>query len=104
MATSGGQPGNKNASKAKVWNAAIMRALEARSLLKQKNALDDLAEKLLDNCMDGDLASLKELGDRLDGKAAQSVTVGGDEDNPLIFKELVIRAVDATNDRSTKEG
>lgn len=101
MATSGAQPGNKNAAKTKTWNAAIMRALEARSLVNQKNALDELANKLLDNCMDGDMSALKELGDRLDGKAAQSVTVGGDEENPLVIKELVIRAIDATPDRST---
>lgn len=75
--------GNNNAAKAKVWSAAINRALQERSRLSQKEALDDLAEKLLSLCDQGDLGALKELGDRLEGKAAQSVKVGGDEDNPF---------------------
>jgi hypothetical protein len=65
--------GNNNASKAKVWSAAIGRALEKRSRLDQKDALDDLAEKLLELCEAGDLGALKELGDRLEGKAVQQI-------------------------------
>ena len=75
--------GNQNAAKAKVWSAAIQRALERRSRVEQREALDDLAEKLLKLCDEGDLAALKELGDRLEGKAAQAVTVGGDQDAPM---------------------
>jgi hypothetical protein len=65
--------GNNNASKGKRWAIAIERALRKRSKSDQMEALDDLAEKLLANCDTGDMAALKELGDRLDGKAAQTV-------------------------------
>ena len=62
--------GNQNAKRQKVWHAAIMRALEARdkSRLDGKRELDALAEKLIELVAAGDLAALKEFGDRLDGK------------------------------------
>lgn len=72
----GAPVGNQNAAKAKVWQAAILRALDRRSGSDRAKALDDLAEKLLSKCDESDLAALKELGDRLDGKPAQ--TIAGD--------------------------
>jgi ankyrin repeat protein len=66
--------GNTNAKKAKPWAAAIERALEKRSRVKQLESLDELAETFLSACDAGDLAALKELGDRLDGKANQSIS------------------------------
>ena len=66
--------GNQNAVKGKRWAQAIERALERRSRREQIDALDRLAEKLLSVCDAGDLAALKELGDRLDGKANQSIS------------------------------
>ncbi len=73
--------GNQNAAKAKVWSAAINRALAERSRKSGKEALDALAEQLLMNAEGGDMAALKELGDRLDGKAAQAIT--GADDGPV---------------------
>ncbi len=32
---------------------------------------------------EGDLAAMKEINDRLDGRPAQSISVGGDAENPL---------------------
>lgn len=69
----GAPVGNQNAAKAKMWSAAIHRALEKRAGGDKIKALDDLAEKLLLACDEADLAALKELGDRLDGKAAQTI-------------------------------
>ena len=80
--------GNQNAAKAKVWSAAIQRALDKRGVSRAE-ALDALAEQLLKKCEEGDLPALKELGDRLDGKPAQSVTLGGDPDAPLETKMQV---------------
>jgi hypothetical protein len=81
--------GNQYAAKAKMWHAAIQRALDKRGVSRVE-ALDALAEKLLEKCEEGDLSALKELGDRLDGKPAQSVTLAGDEEKPL---ELNVRTV-----------
>ena len=66
--------GNSNATKSKPWAKAIERALDKRSRVKQMEALDELAETFLAACDAGDLAALKELGDRLDGKANQSIS------------------------------
>ena len=78
--------GNQNAIRAKRWSQAIDRALSERSRKDQIDALDALAEKLLMLCDAGDLGALKELGDRIEGKSAQSVTLSGDEERPLIHR------------------
>lgn len=83
--------GNKNNAKGRKWAQAINRALEKRSLASQREALDELAEKLLTRCDEGDLSALKELGDRLDGKAAQ--TIIGDDENPLNVVHKVERVI-----------
>lgn len=85
-------PGNQYAAKARIWQAAIKRALAEKSRLEQKEALDDLALVLVAKAMDGDLGALKELGDRLDGKPAQALDVGGQSDNPILT-EVVRRIV-----------
>lgn len=80
----GAPVGNKNAAKAKVWHAAIMRALERRKPADERiQAIDELADKLLDLVAAGDLPALKEFGDRLDGKPAQAIIGGGAEDPPI---------------------
>ena len=71
MAARGGQPGNRNAE-AKPWAAAIRAALAKRGTAKL-DALTEIAGKLLDKAADGDTQALKELGDRLDGKAHQTI-------------------------------
>ncbi len=53
-------------------------------------ALDDLAEKLLQAVETGEISALKEFGDRLDGKPSQAVTVAGDPDNPTPIESKVI--------------
>lgn len=74
--------GNQNAAKAKIWHAAIMRALERRQPADERiKAIDELADKLLELVAKGDLGALKEFGDRLDGKPAQ--VIAGDPEQPL---------------------
>ena len=80
----GGQTGNQNGAKAKVWSAAINRALDKRTKIEGKEALDELAEKLLIKCEEGEMAALKELGDRLEGKAVQSIA--GEDGGPVIIE------------------
>jgi hypothetical protein len=74
--------GNKNAAKAKVWAAAIERALERRVPADQRiKAIDELADKLLALGYEGDLSALQEIGNRLDGKPAQSLELSGNVGN-----------------------
>lgn len=73
----GAPVGNKNAANAKLWKAAIERALDKRGAGDRMAALDSLAEKLLSLCDQADLQALKEFGDRIDGKAVASTEISG---------------------------
>ena len=90
------QKGNNYAGKAKRWSDAIDRALSKRGRNDALLALDDLAEKLLAKCDEGDMTALKELGDRIEGKPSQSVDIGGQPDNPFV-SELLVKMVEARN-------
>lgn len=80
----GAPRGNQNAAKAKVWSAAIERALDRRYNGKDRAAaLDSLADKLLDLCERRDLAALQELGNRLEGKPAQTTVLTGVDGGPV---------------------
>ena len=65
----GGQPGNTNASKNKPWRQALDRALKRDT----RGRLDKAAEAVLDAAATGDLAAIKEIADRMDGRPAQAV-------------------------------
>lgn len=93
MSSSGGQLGNQNAKKAKIWEQAIKRAL-SRASGSIDSGLDTLADKLVAAAQNGDQWALIEVGNRLDGKPAQAI-VGGDEDSEPIKFERVIRLVKA---------
>ena len=82
-----GTIGNTNPTKGKRWRDAINRALEKRSRAEGIEALDALAENLLAMCDEKDLGALKELGDRIDGKAAQETLLNG---NLAVTGRLVI--------------
>ena len=83
MSKAGAPDGNQNARKGKLWTQAIERALKKRSKAGMIEALDELAEKLLMECDDRNMVALKELGDRLEGKAAQSIEVDLPPDSEL---------------------
>lgn len=86
----GAPVGNQNAAKANIWTSAIHRALAKRSKVDALEAIDTLAEKLLLQCDKGEVGALKELGDRLQGRPAQALTIGGDADSPLEHKMEVV--------------
>lgn len=66
----GAPPGNTNSSKNnRLWAETIKRAV-AQSDGKRLRAI---AEALLDKAEQGDIAAIKELGDRLDGKSMQAI-------------------------------
>ena len=75
-----GQSGNPSGkAPRKIWIAALNRAIAQDDGVRLRQA----AEKLLDLAVGGDVPALRELGDRLDGKPAQSVTIAGDAEQPL---------------------
>ena len=65
-----GQSGNPSGSAPKkIWVAALNRAIAQ----DDGKRLREAAEKLLDMAAQGDIAALRELGDRIDGKAIQAI-------------------------------
>ena len=71
-------PGSKSD---KLWRDALMLAVNGKDD-KGKRKLRALAEKTLELALDGDMAAIKEIGDRLDGKPAQAIV--GDPDKPIV--------------------
>jgi len=63
----GGQPGNSNAAKGRRLSSRLAKRLEER----QK--IDDLADVLIAKALDGDMQAIKEIFDRVDGKAIQQI-------------------------------
>ena len=96
--------GNQNAAKGRRWRDAIEEALNRRGRGDGQEALVQIAGALLTRAEVGDIAAIKELGDRFDGKASQAVTVLGDASQPLlqhITVELVRASTDSTDPGST---
>lgn len=54
--------------------------------------LRKIAEALYDKAADGDVAAIKEIGDRLDGKVPQGI-IGGDDDDPAVKVEHIQRTI-----------
>lgn len=86
--------GNKNNNKGKRWALAIERAIEAwPDLPDTKNkakfviGLERAAHIFVSEMVEQkNIAFFKEFGDRLDGKAVQ--TIAGDEENPIAFSKI----------------
>ena len=76
----GGQPGNQNAVKGKLWNDALRRAIAQ----DDKNRIRSAVEKLLTLAADGEPWAIKELADRLDGKPKQETVLENSDGSPLL--------------------
>ena len=84
MARTGRPVGATN--KDKPFRAALVRALGIADNDPEK--LDKLAEALIAKAKTGDVAALREVSDRLDGKVAQAV-VGDDGSEPITLRTIV---------------
>lgn len=76
------EPGSTNRADGKRFKLAVQAAL-ARKGKDQWEALTDVAEKLVDEALNGNMAAIKEVADRIEGKAAQQVEVTGADGGPL---------------------
>lgn len=88
-------PKNENALKRGEWLRTLTRAIAQDDGKRLRTA----AERLLDCAAEGQDWAIKELGDRLDGKPGQAVTVAGDQENPLV-NEILVKLVHASRDSS----
>jgi hypothetical protein len=79
--------GNINAARGTRWKDALNKAL-ARFTSKEPpvaagEALDAIAFKVVESALHGDWEAITEIGNRLDGKAAQGVSVTGADGGPI---------------------
>ena len=84
------QPGNTISADGRRWRQAINKAV-SRDVGSKRNrimALDKLADTLVDAGLAGDIAAIKEIGNRLDGMAHQSVSVDNTGNNRSITVQL----------------
>lgn len=51
--------------------------------VKGKTKLDRIAAQLVEEAVKGDVPAMKEIGDRLDGKVAQAIVGGDEQDQPI---------------------
>jgi len=83
MAERGGQPGNQNAVKPRLFDDALRRALKQRDIeAGDGETLRCIADKLIDLALGGDVAAFREARDTVDGKPAQAIT--GADGGPLV--------------------
>lgn len=80
----------------KLWREALRKAVLKR--IDKEQRLDRIAEKVVAAAEEGKLEAAKEIGDRLDGKAAQAI-IGGDENDPAIrvitrIERIIVRPQD----------
>lgn len=78
----------KEKSFANMLNIAIKEAHEGGD----KTKLRAVADALVDKAISGDVAAIKEVAERLDGKVPQAV-VGDDEHDPINFIAEVRRVI-----------
>ncbi len=89
--------GNQYAANARRWRSAIDKALANRCKSDGQVALIAIAEQMLVKAAEGDMAAIKELGDRMDGRPQQALTVSGDESAPIIIKKVTFVSPTETN-------
>lgn len=89
--------GNQHAVKKKLWSDALRH-----QALRDPKRLSKIADKLLDMAADGDIAAIRELGDRLEGRPVQATELNA---NLTLSHEQAIAALfsltDAENSDST---
>lgn len=100
-----GQSGNPGGQqKVKVWRDAIERAVTRRAGKADLKGIDDLADVLLDTALSGDIAAMKEFGDRMDGKPAQAIEHSGSIARTHEEELITLDNPDADSDDTTRDG
>lgn len=78
----GAPVGNSNRRKGRIFGDAIEAALNLKSRSGAKARIEVIADKIVSMAEDGDLAAIKELADRIDGKVAQALA--GHDGGPIV--------------------
>jgi Family of unknown function (DUF5681) len=82
-----GQTGNAGGRPTKIFTAALLRIVEKKITNDPdgRALLDAIAQQLIAKASKGDLASIRELADRIEGTPARSVSLGGPDGGAIPF-------------------
>ncbi len=83
----GAPKGNRNAKKGSMFRDALHKVLA-----RDKGSLERIARALVMRAGEGDLAAIREIADRLDGKPTQAIA--GEADTPGEFTFVIRRPGD----------
>ena len=90
------KPGNTVSADGRRWHQAIKQAALKRHGRSKQTMLEAAADTLVQMAVDGDIGAIKEIGNRLDGMAHQSVSVDNTGNNRSITVQLsFVKPVDA---------
>ncbi len=67
------------------FKAALIRACKLKSKVSRQNVLVEIANVLLEKALDGNMEAIKEVVDRVDGKAVQQTEVSGTVNHVQVF-------------------
>jgi hypothetical protein len=79
MAERGGQQGNQNAAKSRLFYDKLRLVL-----VQEPHRLRSIAEQLVSQAEAGEPWAIKEIIDRVDGKAVQATTIENADGTPLL--------------------
>jgi hypothetical protein len=85
-----GQSGNPSGRPSKPFTAALLRIVEKKIANDPDGRvlLDAIAQQLIAKASKGDLASIRELADRIEGTPGRSITLGGEGGGAIGFISL----------------
>ena len=93
--------GNQAAADGRRWRQAINRAVSRKKSARSKViALDALADKLVEAGLAGDISALKEIGNRLDGMAHQSISVDQHSDRTVLVNLSFVKPANVIENQS----
>jgi len=91
--------GNTNSNKNnRLWTDTIRRV----AIQGNGERLRKMAEALFDKAEEGDINAIREIGDRLDGKAAQTI-IGAGENGEHLISGIEIRLVSPSGNTTTQK-
>ena len=73
----------------KPWQEALKTAMARKAEGDYRLTLTKVAETVVEAALAGDRDAWKEIGDRMDGKPAQAIIGGAEDDPPIVTKSVV---------------
>ena len=80
----GGQPGNNNAAKGKLFTDALVKFAK-----QNPDKRDRVIAKIYDMALDGNMMAIKEIIDRVEGKPKQSIEAEVDQSITVVVNKMI---------------